>query len=224
MILLPRMNSAQVSLSHRPAYDLALLGPLAFCRNISHCLSAITLSLSSRFSSRLRSSACPFTQSYVMSRPRHQFSCRSLIVLTKLWSTSMRWKMLSVSGLLVERTADSLSHRNVAEAMLIRPDRLRVPRTARPAATLPRSDLYDCIRNRSPSFSPPSCSSMSSSSVATTQLWYPTPRVTDPSIAMIMFTGVVGSHPAGVHSAGISPASHCTCIGSALIQIPTLDV
>jgi hypothetical protein len=39
-----------------------------------------------------------------------------------------------------------------------------------------------------------------------------------------MFTGVVGSHPAGVRSAGIYPTSLCTCIGSALIQFPMLDV
>jgi hypothetical protein len=129
------MKSAQVLLSHRPADDLALLGLLACCLTISHCSPAIMLSLSARFSSRLRSCACPFTQSYVMSRPRHQFSCKSLILLTKSWSPSMRWKMLSVSGLLVDRTAYSLLHRNVAEAMLIRPDRLRVPRTARPVAT-----------------------------------------------------------------------------------------
>jgi hypothetical protein len=96
VILLPRMNSAQVSLSHIPAEDLALLGTLACCRTISHCLSTITLSLSARFSSRLRSSACPFTQSYVMSRPRHHFSCRSLVVLNKSWSPSMRWKILYV--------------------------------------------------------------------------------------------------------------------------------
>jgi hypothetical protein len=129
------MKSAQVSLSHRPVDDLALLGPISCCRTVLLCLSAITLSLSAWFSSRLRSSACPFTRSYVMSRPRHQFSCRSLIVLTKSWAPSMRWNMLSVNGLLVDRTADSLLHGNVAEAMLIRPDRLRVPRTARPAAT-----------------------------------------------------------------------------------------
>jgi hypothetical protein len=165
------MNSAQVSMSHRPADGLALLGPLACCRTISHCSSAITLSLYARFSSRLRSYACPFTQSYAISRPRHQFSCRSLIVLTKSWSPSMQWKMLSVSGLLVDRKSDSLSHINVAEDMLIRPYRLRFPRTARPAATPPSSDLYYCIRNKSPSSGPPPCISMSSSSVATTQLW-----------------------------------------------------
>jgi hypothetical protein len=41
---------------------------------------------------------------------------------------------------------------------------------------------------------------------------------------MIIFTGVVGSHPAGVLVAGISPTSLCTCIGNASIQVPTLDV
>jgi hypothetical protein len=108
VMLLPRMDIAQVMLSHRPGDDLTLLVPLACCRTISHCSSAITLSLSARFSSRLILSACPFTESYVMSRPRHQFSCRSLIVLTKSWSPSMWWKILSVSGLLVDRTSESL--------------------------------------------------------------------------------------------------------------------
>jgi hypothetical protein len=137
VILLPRMNSAQVSPSHIPVDDLALLGPVACWRTKSHCSSAITLNLSAWFSSRLRSSACPFTHSYVISRPHHQFSCKSLIVLTKSWSPSMWWKILSASGLLVDRTADSLSHINVADAMLMRPDLLRVPSTARPAVTPP---------------------------------------------------------------------------------------
>jgi hypothetical protein len=65
---------------------------------------------------------------------------------------------------------------------------------------------------------------MSSSSVATTQLWYPTPRVTDPAVAMIMCNGVVGSHPLGVRSAGISPNSLLKCLGSASMQVPTMDV
>jgi hypothetical protein len=39
-----------------------------------------------------------------------------------------------------------------------------------------------------------------------------------------MFTGIVGSHPEGVLSVGISPTSLCICRGSALIQHPLLDV
>jgi hypothetical protein len=39
-----------------------------------------------------------------------------------------------------------------------------------------------------------------------------------------MFTGIVGSHPEGVLSVGISPTSLCICRGSALIQHPMLDV
>jgi hypothetical protein len=65
---------------------------------------------------------------------------------------------------------------------------------------------------------------MFSYSVATTHLWYPTPSVTDPSVAMIMFTGVVESHPVGVLIVGISPTSLCTCLCNALIQFPMLDV
>jgi hypothetical protein len=41
---------------------------------------------------------------------------------------------------------------------------------------------------------------------------------------MIIFTGVVGYHPTGVHSAEISPTNLCTCLGNALIQVPMLDV
>jgi hypothetical protein len=39
-----------------------------------------------------------------------------------------------------------------------------------------------------------------------------------------MFTGIVGSHPEGVLSVGISTTSLCICRGSALIQHPLLDV
>jgi hypothetical protein len=41
---------------------------------------------------------------------------------------------------------------------------------------------------------------------------------------MILFTGVVGSHPAGVLSSGISPTSICTCLGNVSMQVPMLDV
>jgi hypothetical protein len=218
------MNNAQVSLSHMSVEDLTLLGPRACRRTRSHCSFDITLSLYARFNSRLRSSACPFTHSYVVSRPRHQFSCRSLIVLIKSWSPSMRSKILSVSGMLVDRTADSLSHRNVDDDMLMRPDLLRVPRTARPSAAPPSADLYHCIRNRSPSSCPPPRRSMPASSVVTTQLWYPTQKVSDPSVAMIIFTSVVGSRPMGVRNAGISPISICTCLGNASMQVPMLDM
>jgi hypothetical protein len=108
--------------------------------------------------------------------------------------------------------------------MLMRPDLLRVPRTVRPAAMPPSSDLCDCIRNRSPSSGPSPCRSVSSSSVATTQLWYRIPKVVYPSVAMIMFTGVVGSQSMGVHSAGISSTNRYTCLGNASIQVPMLDV
>jgi hypothetical protein len=39
-----------------------------------------------------------------------------------------------------------------------------------------------------------------------------------------MFTGIVGYHPEGVPSVGISPTSLCICRGSALIQHPMLVV
>jgi hypothetical protein len=120
--------------------------------------------------------------------------------------------------------ADALSQRNVVDAMVMSPDRLSVQRTASPAATPLNYDRYDCMRNKSPSSGPPPRKSMSSSSVVTIQLWYPTPRVTDPSVAIIMFTGIVGSHPKGVPSVGISLTSICIFRGSALIQHPMLDL
>jgi hypothetical protein len=43
-------------------------------------------------------------------------------------------------------------------------------------------------------------------------------------VAIMMFTGIVGSHPEGVLSVGISPTSLYICRGSALIQHPMLDV
>jgi hypothetical protein len=65
---------------------------------------------------------------------------------------------------------------------------------------------------------------MSSSSVATTHLWYPTTKVADPSVEMKTFTCVVGSYPAGVRSAGISPTNRCTCLGNDSMHVPMLDV
>jgi hypothetical protein len=114
---------------------------------------------------------------------------------------------MSVSGIFVDRTADSLSHTNVVDDILIRPYSLRVPNTARPVVTPPSSNLYDCIRNRSPLSSPLPCRRMSSSALSATHMCYPTPKVTDPSVAMIIPTGVVGSHPNGVLIAGISPTN-----------------
>jgi hypothetical protein len=83
IILLRCMNSAHVSLSHKPVADLALLGPVACFRTTSYFLYDITFSLSSWFSSQFRLSAFPLTHSYVISITHHQFSCRSLMVLTK---------------------------------------------------------------------------------------------------------------------------------------------
>jgi hypothetical protein len=41
---------------------------------------------------------------------------------------------------------------------------------------------------------------------------------------MIIFTGLVGSHPAGDLIAGISPTNIFTCLGNALMQVPMFDV
>jgi hypothetical protein len=104
------------------------------------------------------------------------------------------------------------------------PDRARVPRTANPAASPPNSDRYDVMSRGSPSSGPPPVISISSSVVAITQLWYPTPNRTDPSVATIRSFGSVVSHPIGKSRVGMLPTKRWTCFGSACMQLPMPDV
>jgi hypothetical protein len=106
--------------------------------------------------------------------------------------------MLSYGFSLLARIADLLSHTNFTERMLIRPDRVSVPRTANPADNPPNYDRYYVMSRGSPLSGPPPVSSISSSAVAITQLWYPTPIKNDPSVATIRSFGSVVSHPVGV--------------------------
>jgi hypothetical protein len=117
------------------------------------------------------------------------------------------WKTLSDVGLLAALTANSLSHINLIDRMFMAPDRNSVPRTARPATSPQNSDRYDGISDWIPSSCPPPRRRIVSSLVAKTQPWYPTPKSTDPSIAMIRYNGSSKSNGGGVGSDGMSPVS-----------------
>jgi hypothetical protein len=91
-----------------------------------------------------------------------------------------------------------LSHINLMHLALIRPDRRIVPSTAKPAMIPLSSDLYAIVYLPGQSSGPPPARSMSSVSVASSQLWYPTPNKTDPSIAMIRSTSLLTTHCLGV--------------------------
>jgi hypothetical protein len=139
-------------------------------------------------------------------------------------SVSVLWNMMSVGCLLLARIAGLLSHTHFTKRMLIRPDRARVPRIDRPAAIPPNSEWYEVMSRGSPSSGHPPVSSMSSSDVAITQLWYPTPNRTDPSVATIMSFGSILSHPLGVSIIGMLPTNNCTCFGNVCMQLPIPDM
>jgi hypothetical protein len=139
-------------------------------------------------------------------------------------SVSVLWNMLSVGCLLLARIAGLLSHMHFTKRMLIIPDRARVPRTARPAASPPNYDRYEVMSRGSPSSGPPAVSSMSSSDGAMIQLWYPTPNRTDPSMATILYFGSAISHPLGVSIIGMLQTNRCTCFGNACMQLPMPDM
>jgi hypothetical protein len=71
---------------------------------------------------------------------------------------------------------------------------------------------------------PPPLRRIFSSLVAKTQPWYPTPKSTDPSVAMIRSTGSSISNGGGVGSAGMSPVSFWMCIGKARNESPMPEV
>jgi hypothetical protein len=117
------------------------------------------------------------------------------------------WNILSDVGRLASVTADSLSHINIIDCMFKVPDKNSVPRTARPATSPPSLDQYDVISDWVLSSGPPPWRRIVYSFVAKTQPWYPTPNSTDPSVAMIRYTGSSKSNGVGVGSAGMSPVS-----------------
>jgi hypothetical protein len=63
-----------------------------------------------------------------------------------------------------------------------------------------------------------------SSLVARIQPWYPTPKSTDPSEAMIRSTGLSRSNGGGVGSAGMLPVSRWRCLGKARNESPMPEV
>jgi hypothetical protein len=108
--------------------------------------------------------------------------------------------------------------------MFMAPERNSVPRTARPATSPPSSDRYDVINDCIPSSGPPPRRRIVSSLVAKTQPCYPTPKSTDPSVAMIRSTGLLRSNGGGVGSAGMSPVSRWMCLGRARKESPMPEV
>jgi hypothetical protein len=132
--------------------------------------------------------------------------------------------MLSDGCRFLARIADVLSHTHFTERMLIMPDRASVSRTANPADDPPNSNRNDAMSRGSPSSGPPPVSSISSSAVAITQLCYPIPNKTDPSIATIRSFGSAVSHPVGVAIVGMLPTKRWTCLGSACMQLRMPDV
>jgi hypothetical protein len=127
-------------------------------------------------------------------------------------------------GLLAAVTADSLSHIILIERMFMAPERDSVPRTARLATSPPSSDRYDVINYCIPSSGPPPLRRIVSSLVAKTQPWYPTPKSTEPSVAMIRSTGSSKSNGGGVGSAGMSPVSRWMRLGRARNERPMPEV
>jgi hypothetical protein len=95
------------------------------------------------------------------------------------------------------------------------PERNSAPRTVRPATSPPSSDRYDVINDCIQSSGLPPLRRMVPSLVARIQPWCPTPKSTDPSVAMIRSTGSSRSNGGGVGSAGMSPVSRWTCLGRA---------
>jgi hypothetical protein len=63
-----------------------------------------------------------------------------------------------------------------------------------------------------------------SSLVAKIQPWYPTPKSTDPSVAMIRSTDSSRSNGVGVGSAVMSPVSRWMCLGRARNESPMPEV
>jgi hypothetical protein len=132
--------------------------------------------------------------------------------------------MLSDGCRLLARIADLLSDTHFTERMLRMPDRGSVPSTTSPADSPPNSDWYDVMSRGSQSSGPPHVSSISSSAVAITQLWYLTPNKTDPSVTTIRSFGSIVSHPVGMAKVGMSPTKRWTCFSNVCMQLPMPDV
>jgi hypothetical protein len=71
-----------------------------------------------------------------------QLSNRSCTVATRSQSPFVLKHILSLMGLFAAKTADSLSHRNRTDLILIRPDLKSVSSAAIPATMPPSSERY----------------------------------------------------------------------------------
>jgi hypothetical protein len=218
--LSPFINNEHTSRCQCRHKGLAPLGRLAYSRMRSHSASDSIFSRSSWFGSCSPLSAWHLTHAYMTSVLLHQLCCRYFVVTIKSWSPSVLWNMLCVRSLFDARIVALLSHINFMRLALIRPDRRSVPSTARPAIMPLSSDLYDVTYLLGPSLGPPAASSISSVSVASIQLWYPTPNRTDPSVAIIRSTSLVTYH---CRSSPMSPTRRCPCLGRAWNASPMDD-
>jgi hypothetical protein len=108
--------------------------------------------------------------------------------------------------------------------MFMAPKRNSVPRTVRPATSPPSLDRYDVINECILSSGPPPRRRIVSSLVDKTQPWYPTPKSTDPSVAMIRSTGSSRSNDGGAGSAVMSQVSRWMCIDRARNESPMPEV
>jgi hypothetical protein len=147
----------------------------------------------------------------------------SRFVLTRSQSPYVLCNTLFVCFRFHRFTDASLSHTSLTDLMLIFPDLAIVPVTAIPEHIPPSSDRYDVIWFGAPPLGPPPEIIISSSFVDTTQMWYPTSNNNDPSVAMIIYLGSVGSKSAGNINWGIFPTCRRTCFGSEWKESPISD-
>jgi hypothetical protein len=125
------MNNEHTSSSQCGHKCLAPLGPLAPSLMRSYRALASIFNSSLRCGSWSPLSACHLTHAYMNSVLLHQLCCIYFIVAIKSWSPSVMWSMLYVRSLFDAKISALLSHINLMILVLIRPDRRRVPSTAR---------------------------------------------------------------------------------------------
>jgi hypothetical protein len=136
----PLRERDAISTSHSGHTTIA---PLASLLVLSACWSTSMFNHSSRDRGLFRRSTCYLTQRNLMFTSLHQLSNRSCTVAMRYQYPFVLKNILSVMGLFAANTADSLSHRNRTDLILIRPGLKSVPSAASPAMMLPSSNRYD---------------------------------------------------------------------------------
>jgi hypothetical protein len=118
----PLREREAISTSHCEHAGRAAVGPLASFLVLSACWSTTMFCRSSQDSRRLRRSACTLTQRNLILMSLYQLSNRSCTIAMRSQSPFVLKNILSMIGLFAANTADSLSHRNRTDLILIRPD------------------------------------------------------------------------------------------------------